>query len=68
LFLRKKTLNHGVNSVLITMLLWKTLTVMMMGLKRLMEIPGLYMLTALPGICIEGTRIHLTQKSLSEGS
>jgi hypothetical protein len=63
-----KTLNHGVNSVLITMLLLKILTVMMMGLKRLVEIPGLYILTALPGICIAGTRIYLTQKCLSEGS
>jgi hypothetical protein len=41
---------------------------MMMGLKRLVEIPELYMLTALPGICIEETRIYLTQKCLSEGS
>jgi hypothetical protein len=68
LFLRMKTLNHGVNSVLITILLWKILTVMMMGLKRLVEISELYMLTALPGICIEVTRISLTQKCLSEGS
>jgi hypothetical protein len=49
------------------MMLWKILTVMMTRLKRLVEIPGLYMLTALPGISIEGTRIYLTQKYFSEG-
>jgi hypothetical protein len=49
-----KTLNHGVNRALITMLFCKILTVMMMGLKRLVEVAELYMLTAIPRVCIEG--------------